>query len=109
MQPKADKNYNTLRNYNSIQIGSTVLVQGEDGGLWTHRTIGEKRGQNHNDWTYKIYLTKTEMADNKEQQTCEYDTSHIKAIPQGSAWKGQKYGHIRGHDDTVLKPNPVWQ
>ena len=30
MQTKDDKNYETLRNYNSIPKGSTVLVQRED-------------------------------------------------------------------------------
>ena len=35
------------------------------------------------------------MGDNKEQETCEGDTNHLRAIPQGSAFQGQKKGHIR--------------
>ena len=32
-QANDEKNYDTLRNYNSIPIESTVVVQREDGGL----------------------------------------------------------------------------
>ena len=45
---KANKNYGTLRNYNSIPIGSTVVVQQDDGGLWIHVTIMEKDDHNYN-------------------------------------------------------------
>ena len=38
-QTKGDKNYDTFRNYISLQIGSTVVVHREDGDLWTHGTI----------------------------------------------------------------------
>ena len=48
-QTKADKSYDTLRNYISIQIGSTVVVHGEDRGLWTHERIVDKRDESHSD------------------------------------------------------------
>ena len=33
-QAEVEKKYDVLRNYNSFQIGSTVAVQGDDGGPW---------------------------------------------------------------------------
>ena len=38
-QVKNDMNNDTPRKYASIPIGSTVAVQCEDGGLWTHGTV----------------------------------------------------------------------
>ena len=38
-EEKADKNYGTLRNYNSIPIWSTVAVQQEDRGLQTMKPL----------------------------------------------------------------------
>ena len=46
--PKADKNYATLRSYNSMWIGSTVAAQWEDMASWTHGTIMDNGNQNHN-------------------------------------------------------------
>ena len=43
----------------SIPIGSTVVVQWEDGGLWTHGMIVGKGHYNHNNWSYKIQATTT--------------------------------------------------
>ena len=40
----------------SIPIGSTVVVQGEDRGLWTHGTVVGKGSHNR---SYKIQVTKT--------------------------------------------------
>ena len=48
-QAKADKYYDTLRNYNSIQMGSTVVIQREDGRLQNYGTKIEKGDQKHND------------------------------------------------------------
>ena len=47
-QAKADRNYDTLRNYNSIPVESTIAVQGQDTGAWTHGTTVEK-SKSHND------------------------------------------------------------
>ena len=43
----------------SIPIGSTVAVQWEDGGLWTHGTIVGKGDHNHHNCSYKIQVTTT--------------------------------------------------
>ena len=42
-QAKNDKNNDTFRNNASFSIGSTVLVQYEDGGPWTWYSGGERR------------------------------------------------------------------
>ena len=41
----------------SIPIGSAVVVQQEDGGLWTHGTIVGTGNHNHHDRTYTMQLT----------------------------------------------------
>ena len=41
-QTKDDKNNDTVRNYDSFPIRSTVVVQCQDGGPWTHGS-GEER------------------------------------------------------------------
>ena len=41
----------------SIPIGSAVVVQWEDGGLWTHGTIVGTDNHNHYDTVYTIQLT----------------------------------------------------
>ena len=53
-----DKNKGTPKNYVSIPIGSTVAVQWEEGGSWTHGTIEGKGNQNHHDRSYHIHITK---------------------------------------------------
>ena len=40
-QIKASKNYDILRNYYSIPIGSTVMAQEMDGGPLAHGTVVE--------------------------------------------------------------------
>ena len=47
------------RKYASIPIGSTVVVQHEDGGPWIHGTIEGKGDHSHNDRSYTIQVTKT--------------------------------------------------
>ena len=41
----------------SIPIGSAVVVQQEDGGLWTHGAVVGTGDHNHHDPTYVIQLT----------------------------------------------------
>ena len=43
----------------SIAIGSTIAVQQEDGGLWTHRTIVGKGDHNHHNISYIIQISTT--------------------------------------------------
>ena len=51
-QMKNYKIHDTPRKYASVPIGSTVVVQHEDGRLWTHGTIEGKENHNHNDRSY---------------------------------------------------------
>ena len=44
-QVNAYKNYDTVRNSNSVPVGSTVAVEREDGGLWTHGATVDKGDQ----------------------------------------------------------------
>ena len=43
----------------SIPIGSTVVVQWEGGGLWTHSTIIGRGNHNHHNRSYRIQVTNT--------------------------------------------------
>ena len=47
MQHKNDTYNDASPIFASIPIGSTVAVQQEDGGLWTHETIVGKGDHNH--------------------------------------------------------------
>ena len=58
-QGKNDKKYNTARNYDLFSIGSTVAVQQEDGGPWTHGTVVGRGDHIHNNRSYTIRVTKT--------------------------------------------------
>ena len=42
-----------------IPIGSTVVVQWEDRGPWTHGTVVDKGNHNHHNRSYKTHVTKT--------------------------------------------------
>ena len=70
-QTKDDKNQGTLRNYVSIPIGSTVVVQHEDGGLCIHGTVEGKGDHNHHDRSYNICITRT-------GHLVTWDRQHIK-------------------------------
>ena len=55
-----------------IPIGSTVAVQQEDSGLWTHGTVVGTGNHNHNDRSYMIQLT-------TNGRCITYNRQHIKA------------------------------
>ena len=59
VQIRNDKNYYTARNYDLFSKGCTVVVQGEDDGLWTQRTIVGTGDHNHNNRSYTIRITMT--------------------------------------------------
>ena len=59
-QTKKNENHDTCRYYDFIPIGSTVAVQQEDGGLWTHGTVVGKANYNHNNRSYTIFITRTD-------------------------------------------------
>ena len=93
-QMKVDKNYDTLRNYRYIPIGSTVAVQREDGGPGNYRTIVEKCDPHHNDRSYKVKVTMTGWLTTR-------NSKHLKAIPitgeeylRGSVIQGHKDRHV---------------
>ena len=88
-QGKTEKNYDTLRNYNSIQRWSVLVVQGEDGGLWTHKTIIDKDAYNHNDQSGRVWVTKTGWLITKNSKH-EGNTHHNWVVPEGPAIPEQK-------------------
>ena len=55
---KKDKNHDTPQNYDFISIGSTVVVQQEDGRLWTYGKVVGKGDHTHNR-LYTIHVTMT--------------------------------------------------
>ena len=57
-QAKNDKKYDTTRNYHLFSMGSTVAVQQEDGGLWTHGTVVGRGDPSHKNRSYTIRVTK---------------------------------------------------
>ena len=59
IQTENDKNQDTPRNYVSIPIGSIVVVQHEDGGLWTLGTVEGIGDHNHHERSYNIHITRT--------------------------------------------------
>ena len=73
-QTKIDKTYDTARNYASFSIGSTVVVQQEDGGKWTDGRVFGRGDHNHSNRSYTIRLTKTGCIINR-------NSKHIKATP----------------------------
>ena len=58
-QHKNDTNNDASPVFASIPIGSTVVVQWEDGGPWTHGMIVGKGDHNHHDQSYTIQITTT--------------------------------------------------
>ena len=58
-QIRNDKNYYAVRDYDLFSIGSTVVVQQEDDGLWIHSTIVGIGDHNHNNRSCTIRITRT--------------------------------------------------
>ena len=50
-------NNDALPIFTCIPIGSAVVVQQEESGLWTHGTVVDTGDHNHHDHTYIIQLT----------------------------------------------------
>ena len=59
-QLKAGKKFGTIRDYNSIPIGSTVAVQWEERKLWTPGTVIDKDDYSHSDFSNRLKVMKTE-------------------------------------------------
>ena len=58
-QCRNDWGNDTSKTFVSLPIGSTIVVQQENGGLWTHGTIEDKGDHNQHDRSCKICITKT--------------------------------------------------
>ena len=68
-QTKENQNkQGTPRNYVSIPTGSTVVVQYEDKGLWTHDTVEGKGDHNHHNKFYNICITRTGQLVTQDRQ-----------------------------------------
>ena len=53
------KNIDTFKEFSDKPVGSTVAIQCEDSGPWTHGTLMSHGDHNHNNRPYKVQLTKT--------------------------------------------------
>ena len=73
-QGKNNPNNDASPVFLSIPIGSTVVVQWKDRGLWTHGTIVGKGNHNYHNQSYKIQVTTTGRI-----ITC--NRQHIKPTP----------------------------
>ena len=69
-----DMNYDPARNYDLFSIGSTIAVQWQDGGPWTHCTIVGAGYHNHNNRSCRIRVTKT-------GHMATRNSKHIKTSP----------------------------
>ena len=92
-QGKNDPNNNTSQVFVSIHIGSTVVVQKEDRGPWTHGSIVGKGNHNHENRLYKIQLTTRGRI-----ITC--NRQHIKPIPITV----EDYMHYQARKHTKTDP-----
>ena len=77
-----------------ILIGSNVVVQWEDWGLWIHGTIGVKGNHNHHNVSYKIHVTTTGRI-----MTC--NRQHIKPTPITA----EDYTHYQARMHTKTDPH----
>ena len=57
-QTKMDKKHDTSRNNASIPLGSTAVIEHEDGGLWSHVTVVGRRDHKHSNRSSMICITK---------------------------------------------------
>ena len=73
-QNRNDKGKDTSKSFVSLPIGSTVAVQGEDGGPWTHGTIEAKGNHNHHNRLYKICIIKTGKNSHMQEATYKSNT-----------------------------------
>ena len=54
IQTTNDKIYDTSRSSASFSLGSTVVIQWEDGGPWTYGTVVERGDHKHSNRSYMI-------------------------------------------------------
>ena len=75
--------HNISRSYDSFSIEYTIVVQQEDGGVWTHGTVVERDDNNHSNRSYMIRITKT--GQEVIIKTHKSNTYNNQTIPQGPA------------------------
>ena len=92
-------NYDALRNYNALLIGSTVVVQREDRGLWIHGRVVKKEDQNHNDQAYRICIIKTGWIITRNSKHGKVMPITLQKHLRDQLSKDRKR-HIKGHDKT---------
>ena len=93
-QCKNDQDNDTSKIFMSIPIGSTVVVQQEDGGPWTYRTVVGKDSHNHHNRSYKTHVTKTGRI-----ITC--NRQHVKPTPINAE------NFLHNQADKYTKTDPV--
>ena len=94
-QSKNDTNNDASQVFVSISLGSTVVVQQEDGAPWTHGTIVGKGDHNHHNHSYKIKITITGRI-----ITC--NSQHIK--PKSITAEEDMYYQARKHTNIQTDP-----
>ena len=92
-QGKNDQNKDTSQIFVSIPIGSTVVVQWENGGPWAHGTIIGKGDHNHHNRLYKIQVIAT-------GRIITYNRQHIKPTPITT----EDYMHYQARKHTRTDP-----
>ena len=97
-QARNDKKYDTDRNYDLFSIGSTVAVQWEDGGPWTHGTVVGRCHHNDNSRSYTVRVTKT-------GDIIIRNNKHIKTTPITAEQylRDQLSWHMEDPWDKILK------
>ena len=92
-QHKNDTNNDASQVFVSIPIGSTVAVQWDSGGPWTHGMIVGKGNHNYHNQSYKIQVTTTGKIITRNRQ-------HIKPTPITA----EEYIHYQAlkHTDKLI-------
>ena len=90
----------TSKNFVSLPIGSTVVVQYEDGGPWIHGMIKGKGDDNHHNRSYHIHITKTGRLVTQNRQ-------HIK--PTQISAEQYLYEQLQNHTRTDPLENILTQ
>ena len=75
--------------------GSTVAMQMEDDGLWTHGVIVEGNSEDHNEQTYKVRVTKT-------GRLITHNTRHLQKTPVATEqYLRQQTAKGNGHQEDI--------
>ena len=77
-QPQANKGKHTYVNISLFPTGSTITVQCEDGGPWTHRTVIRHGSEDHNRGCYKSRVKRT----NQNQSTSDSHPHICRRLPK---------------------------